>query len=33
MPHPERVTDGISGSTEGAVFFQTIAAYVQKVGA
>lgn len=33
MPHPERVTDGISGSDEGAAFFQAIAAYVQKAGA
>lgn len=33
MPHPERVTDGVSGSTEGATFFLAIADYVQKVGA
>lgn len=25
MPHPERVVDGVSGSTQGAVFFKTIA--------
>lgn len=29
MPHPERVVDGVSGSTQGAAFFKTI---VEKVG-
>jgi phosphoribosylformylglycinamidine (FGAM) synthase-like amidotransferase family enzyme len=24
MPHPERVTDGISGNTDGAAFFSSI---------
>lgn len=33
MPHPERVTDGVSGCKDGAVFFTAIAAYAQKVGA
>jgi len=26
MPHPERVTDGVSGSTQGRAFFEAIAA-------
>ncbi|NTU89913.1 MAG: phosphoribosylformylglycinamidine synthase I, partial [Actinobacteria bacterium] len=33
MPHPERVTDGVSGCRDGAAFFTAIAAYAQKVGA
>ena len=31
MPHPERVTDGVSGSTAGAAFFTAIADYARKV--
>lgn len=29
MPHPERVVDGVSGSTQGAAFFEAI---IEKVG-
>lgn len=32
MPHPERVTDGVAGSKEGAAFFTAIAAYAEKAG-
>jgi len=33
MPHPERVTDGVSGphATDGAVFFEAIANYAREV--
>ncbi|MDR3053605.1 MAG: phosphoribosylformylglycinamidine synthase subunit PurQ [Coriobacteriales bacterium] len=31
MPHPERVTDGVSGATQGSVFFSAIVDYAQEV--
>jgi phosphoribosylformylglycinamidine synthase len=31
MPHPERVTDGISGNTDGATFFSAIVNQLQSV--
>ncbi|MDR2197584.1 MAG: phosphoribosylformylglycinamidine synthase subunit PurQ [Coriobacteriales bacterium] len=31
MPHPERVTDGISGLRDGAAFFEAIARRIEKV--
>ena len=32
MPHPERVVDGVSGSTQGSKFFEAISACIDRVG-